>query len=53
MHAMWLTNVTDNFIITVLLECVIERYQSTVFIRIKDGLIYMQGLKYTLGSAAE
>ena len=28
-------------------------YVCTVFIRIKAGLIYMQGLKYMLGSAAE
>ena len=30
-----------------------KNQQFTVFIRIKAGLIYMQGLKYTPGSVAE
>ena len=30
-----------------------SHHQNTVFIRIKAGLIYTQGLKHTPGSAAE
>ena len=33
--------------------CTYVLYYYTVFIRMKAGLIYTQGLKYTPGSAAE